>query len=207
MSMAALQKHAAEHFIMSFGANFQLEEDTHWMSEYDGIERFNKTALTGSKTTGDDNDLESTAAGSAANSLVDMRSSSSSLGLQTSRSQDFWHFYRSADSLVDMHCLQTTRWQDDVSSTDLKTFRWDRPSECDWWKLPLEPSDDELEEEAIPTKSQQDEILHVQSRQNFKSRLSSRGCLGKRIFARATRGSEVDTCDPDVYRILAEQIY
>lgn len=198
---------------MSFGATLQAREETLWVSEYDGIESFNKATLTGSDLVSTDNLSESTYISSADN-LLDMRTRSSLLTPKTSKlHEEFWHFYRGADSLSEMPCVLTAIWQEEIiKSLDRETFRRDRVTECDFWKLPLVPLSDDEEEEVATVKSS---VKTALSRSCAKPSFNSRVCWkfaqhksAKNARCEASLGSKQTAQGAEqMFMILAEQIY
>jgi hypothetical protein len=210
MATATQQNKRAERFFMSFGATLQKELD-------DSIENFNKGCLGGARvwplshTVPTGNVSESTCAGSTDN-LVDMRTRSSLLTPQTSKSyEEFWHFYRGADSLADMPSLQTPKWQEEKKPVAQKTFRWDRTTDCDYWKLPLESLSDDEPEEVSPTKSHH--VVKATKAQPYaKENVASRSCYKCKRATRAAReaslSSSLNSHNAEmVFAILADQIY
>jgi hypothetical protein len=203
---------AVEYFIMSFGANLHADEETHWVSEYDGIDNFNKAVMDGDSAM-DDSTSETTDVGSA-DSLADLRTES----CPTSKShEEFWHFYRSADSLADMlrstDSLMLKGFLEEVDATVQQTSGC---SSFDYWKLPLEPLPSfkpvEDAEEIVETPPSQ-------ARAILKSRMAT-SCVGSRrtklrvverlskTFKRSPFGSKLEAQDANqMFTVLAEQIY
>lgn len=193
------------------------------MSEYDSIEQFNKAALAEKASRSNDNISMSTDAGNSY-CFSDARTISSPPALQRLQShEEFWHYYRSADSLADMPCLRTSTWQDECKPVE-KSFRWDRPSEFDFWKLPLQPLlDEEVEELPIemsqqiakttssrPRRVRLAKLCRARSapRVGFKARLADFRAGFKAGLKSSLNSTQTQAQDLDqLYAMLAEQIY
>jgi hypothetical protein len=192
--MAAVLATVTE-YIRSFGATNQVEEEeeeeTNWMSGYDGTDRFSKASVDAKDFGNDDIISESTHAGSA-DSFSDGQTHRSRSALQTNiSSDDFWHFYQ---RLSDLQSSQTNVCQEEINVVVQETQISDGCPQCEYWKLPLEP---------LPDKDSEN-FPHEKPKLNMKTSaaLARRGC-----FRRNMRMFWTMFLEQDEFSILAEQIY
>jgi hypothetical protein len=238
-----------EHFIMSFGANLEVEEekvveDTHCMSAYGRIKQRKSSGKvsvseqwrrvsSGKASVSDDNISESTDAGSAGcqtpagchtprsvpinKSLEDFqkrwdfyRGADSTdchtpVNSPTSKShEEFWHFYRGADSLATMSCsmscstpfLEPHGLAEEVKPTTEEAF-----PKYDYWKLPLAPlPDDDAPQPQACTSPKSTKKVGI-TRPLFGRAFM---CIEKPVFEAKTGSSQGKN---QIYTDLAEQIY
>jgi hypothetical protein len=184
----------------------KIHKGTRWMSEYDKIENFNKALSSGRESVIDDNISESTSAGSA-------DCSTPRFSLPSNSDEEFWHFYRGADSLASMSrsmpYLETSGLQEEIKPIVKESSPIVQESlpGIDYWKLPLAPLPDE--EDAALTKPEETPQPQVRTSSKLRKKVGIAKFFGR---ASLCMGFQTES-KPNAqhtnqnFRELAEQIY